>query len=306
MLRVIEDMTMTSQTSEPNFKDVNKKWKIQHEYIPLADFKHQEPILSVRKVVLNALREKPSGLSPSFLTRACDRALEELVLKARQAGRLELASKYAYELSSDTEEGSIRKQVEIAKNHWAKGKVDIALHIVNSVLNRIPHEDGTNTYASLLLLHGEWLFQSLGERPSLISQKFQHASRLYEKNPRSSPEEIAKTYITLGEYADTQFQKLADYIHSDLFQQKLDHLQKSKEEQDRLKRSGPMDQDMKKTLHFMGKQWTIDRNEIENIYLETTRYRLLALQYYMKALDKSDKYDLFIFRTVSRQPLCDF
>ena len=71
--------------------------------------------------------------------------MEELVVKARQAGRSELASKYAYELSFDTEENSVRKQVEIAKNHWAKGKRDIALHTVNSVLERIPHEDGTNT-----------------------------------------------------------------------------------------------------------------------------------------------------------------
>ncbi|CAG7730832.1 unnamed protein product [Allacma fusca] len=245
--------------------------------------------------MLNALYQQTRN---NIFETACDETLFSLVEKARDCGRVELAEKYTLEISNSVNI-SIQKSMEQAKNYKARGNDDIARQILDKLLSSNTAEK-TNLYPALLLLQGEWLFQSVAELNSVICKDyFQLACEICEKSfsNHSSPEEIAKAYITLAEFADTQFQKLREHIQGELFREKAKLLQRS--EGDIVKLQGTNDPDARKTLAILCKQFRMDKEEIQHTHNEKDRYQLMALDNYLKGLGLINKYDLFIFRVIA-------
>lgn len=219
LLKVVEDFIGSSSNQGSGFdiKQTLGKWKLQ-DRIPVSDFNYQEPSLYLRNVLLRAYDEKNPRVN---LENEIVESLVDLTSKAREASHLLYAESCATSLSAVCTRPSMSKEVEIAKNKWAGKKTQDALNILNRLIKKSTHED--ELYPSLLLTFGDWLAESHCERPTVILEKYlQRACSIYEKRT-TSPQEVSRAYIVLAKYADAQYQNVAKYISSDVFQAKMEH-----------------------------------------------------------------------------------
>lgn len=149
----------------------------------------------------------------------------ELLAKSRECGRLEFAENCANCISSLSDR-SLKKDLEIAKNHWARGDQDIARHILGKLIKK-SNPDICDLYPNMLLLHGEWLSESMSERPTVILEKYLLRSvQIFEKKTVAGQTEWTKAHFVLAKYADEQYQNLSKYMKSDLYAEKIAHLAK--------------------------------------------------------------------------------
>lgn len=82
----------------------------------------------------------------------------------------------------------------------------------------------------MLLLHGEWLSESMSERPTIILEKYLLRScQIFEKRGATGQSEGAKAQFVLAKYADEQYQNVVKYMKSDLYSEKIAHIQKVRE-----------------------------------------------------------------------------
>lgn len=84
---------------------------------------------------------------------------------------------------------------------------------------------------------------------------------------------------------------------SDIFQKKIENLQKSSETIKNLRKASTMDEKIAKAFHE--RQSNIDQTEIENTKKEKDYFLQTALRYYMKNLACSDSSHLQIFRVIA-------
>lgn len=101
-------------------------------------------------------------------------------------------------------------------------------HILGRQLKK-SSPDGCDLYPVMLLLYGEWLSETMSERPSVILEKyFVRSCKIYEKRAGASQVETAKAHFVLAKYADTQYQNLSKYVKSDIFTDKVNYYNKVK------------------------------------------------------------------------------
>lgn len=121
MLRVVEDFFHMETVDNTDLDSFFVKWKLQ-DRINASDFKFQEPVLYLRSILLRAYEKLHPRLD---LEHAYDDCMLDLLSKARDSGRLAFAENCASCISS-TSERNVKKDLEVAKNHWARGDQDIA------------------------------------------------------------------------------------------------------------------------------------------------------------------------------------
>jgi ataxia telangiectasia mutated family protein len=82
-------------------------------------------------------------------------------------------------------------------------------------------------YPNLLLLYGEWLSESMSERPSIILDKYLlKSTQIFEKRGSAGQAEGAKAHFILAKYADQQYQNVVKYMKSELYSEKVANLEK--------------------------------------------------------------------------------
>lgn len=146
--------------SESSINELAEQWKLQ-DAVGFVDFKFQDSVLCLRSVLLNSFRQTfPARSAEADVLY--DESLHQLVTLARAAGRLELAEKFASKLIDSV--NKTRKQVEVARNYSARGDKDVACHILKRIIAKTNPDDCKPYFASLLLLYGEWLFETMAER----------------------------------------------------------------------------------------------------------------------------------------------
>lgn len=154
---------------------------------------------------------------------AYDDSVLELLTKARDIGRIEFAENCVGLISSPDK--AIRRDLEIAKNYWARRDHDIARQMLHKLIKRT--NETYDLYPNMLLQYGEWLSESLGERPAVILEKYLSKScQIFEKRGIGNQTEGAKAHFTLAKYADEQYQNTVKYMKSDLFTEKLAYVEK--------------------------------------------------------------------------------
>ncbi|ODN04229.1 Serine-protein kinase ATM [Orchesella cincta] len=291
MLRVVEDFFEKDLSNEQSLNEFVNKWK-QQDRIPASDFKYQEPILFLRNVLL---REYNSGKPIRNLDPEISESLLELISKARDAGRLDFADNLATAMASICKT-SVQREFEVAKTNWARGKGDVARHILSRLIRKCNHED--DIFPSLLLLYGDWVSISHSERPSVILEKYlQRSCNLYEKKANAPLQEVSKANFVLAKYADAQYQNVSKYIGSEVFTAKQNHLQQARMEEEKMKHL--MDLDSRRSAQIIRKQSSYDDEEINYIYKQRTEFLMLALRHYLRGLKASHEQDLLIFRAIS-------
>jgi hypothetical protein len=193
MFRVIEDWFSTQESGEPSEQLLNS-WKLQDK-LGCSDLKYQEQILFLRSILLKSFEDQQS--TPSVVN-SYDDCMLQLLTKARVCGRLELAENCTSKIIGRSKVP--RKELEVAKNHWARGEQDIALLILQRMLKKTAADVGTDLYATSLLLYGEWLSETKAERPNIILDKyFMESVKLYDsKKAFGTAQEISKAHITLA------------------------------------------------------------------------------------------------------------
>jgi len=121
VVRIVEDFF---QSVPESLQEFLHKWKA-YDRISMGDFKFQEPSLFLRGVLLRSYSEK---YPRADLEANIDDIMLELLGKSRENGRLEFAENCASLISGavTNTERLARKELEVAKNHWARGDQDIA------------------------------------------------------------------------------------------------------------------------------------------------------------------------------------
>lgn len=114
MFRIVEDFYATRSAGVP-LETLLQNWKLL-DRLRCSNLKFQEPLLYLRTVLLKAFNEQQC--SP-VLINSYDECILQLVSRARRAGRLELAEACTSKIFSESM--LPRKEVEVAKNHWARG-----------------------------------------------------------------------------------------------------------------------------------------------------------------------------------------
>jgi len=202
MFRIIEDFFSTRETGEPVEQLLNN-WNLQDK-LGYSDLKFQEQILFLRSILLKSFDEQQS--TPNVIN-SYDDCMLQLLTQARICGRLELAENCTSKIIGRARVP--RKELEIAKNHWARGEQDIALLILGRIIKTSTQKDmAQDLYATSLLLNGEWLCETKGERPNVIlDHYFTQSVKLYEnKKAFGTAAEISKAHITLAKLVSYLFQ----------------------------------------------------------------------------------------------------
>ena len=174
MFRIVEDFFSTQETGDP-IEHLLNNWKLQDK-LGCSDLKFQEQILFLRSILLKSFDGHQN--LPSVVN-SYDECMLQLLTKARICGRLELAENCTSKIIGRARVP--RKELEVAKNHWARGEQDIALLILQRMIKKNTIEIGNELYATSLLLYGEWLCETKAERPKIILENYFFQSvKLYE------------------------------------------------------------------------------------------------------------------------------
>ncbi|XP_035828475.1 serine-protein kinase ATM isoform X2 [Aplysia californica] len=286
-------------------------WSVSQRGRGAVNFKHERPLLQLLSSLGGALSNRGEGGGGRGGGEVLETtALWTLAVSARKAGQFQLAEKAVYELkrkaSLIVHVGAEKLQLEEARLFWARAESNIALNIMQNLIKDMTQDviaKNPPLYPEVLSTYGNWLAETKSETPSVIISDFLQKTvdtileqSLSEDSSASSWTKTAlEGFASLARFADEQYQLLADYMKSPMYETKRDLLRRSRSELEECHQF----KGASKYLKVMEKTSAIDEQELEALENDCQRYLHQALENYLRCLKTGDLYDLKIFRVVS-------
>ncbi|XP_034246355.1 serine-protein kinase ATM isoform X2 [Thrips palmi] len=316
-LQEIEDFILEDDTQK-----IVDKWKNQGS-LPFNDIYLLEPILAQRaKLMENLIFQKNVEENPSQNTNYLEKKLTQHYLDtavlARKKEQVQIAEQWLHCLSIMphlNDENKRRICLEEAQLAWdsCKGSNDVgttsvARQLLGSLLKDLKAtEKGSTTISPLLpeayILYGRWMAEARSENPQQIIEDYlQEALKLLEKIPAHLRvnEHLFQAHCCLAHFADLEYQRITAYIKSELFQSKVECMEKLTGEANQINqqaKEGTEEQQRAVRLTIMCSK--LDREEIKNTYDEQNQFIELALRHYLKSMNLGHGDNLPVFRLVS-------
>lgn len=127
------------------------------------------------------------------------------------------------------------------------------------------------------------------------------AINVLESIMHNNNSELVEAYRSLARFADVEYQRVDKYMKSPIFVSRKNCMEKSKEAALTLRKEQSQTKDVARAININDKQSKLDLFEIETMTKERQKYLELALEYYLRSLDKStaDEEESTVFRIVS-------
>lgn len=317
-LQEIEDFVLWDDTQE-----VLSKWKNQSA-LPFSDIFLVEPILAQRaKLMENLIFQKNLEETLSQNTKYNVKNLTQLYLDtavlAREKGYVQIAEQWLHCLSvmpHVSNEDKRRICLEEAQLAWNScrgsndvGTTSVACQLLGSLLKELKISEKETTAISPLLpeayiLYGRWMAEARSENPQkIIDDYLGEALRLLKKIPvhLSVDKHLFEAHCYLAHFADLEYQRITAYIKSELFQSKVECMEKLEQEANQANqmkaKDGTADQQRAVKLTMMFSE--LDKEEIKNTYDEQNQFIALAMRHYLKSMKLGHGENLPVFRMVS-------
>ncbi|CAH0725816.1 unnamed protein product, partial [Brenthis ino] len=270
-----------------------EEWKVDN--LPaFNDFKHLEPLISQRSLLLENIAKTDS----IFLSSVNDLQLQyaELGLKNN---RIQMAQRLVAAVKTD--ETSMKVVLLESQISWAKGHKDIALSLLRSVVSQTS-EDPKLTAISLRQ-YGLWMSECKRESSSDIHEYLKKSLEALSGN--DDVDTRLKVYYDIAKFADAEYKQVVAYMESSVFENKVKCVESMKGTAESLKTSQQTvtrDEDraylrVKYRVNYAFGE--LDEAEIASTRAEKENFLKLAMRYYLLSLKQSDENDLSIFRVIS-------
>ncbi|CAH0564566.1 unnamed protein product [Brassicogethes aeneus] len=295
---LVEALDFAEAFDSGHFEGLLQKWHLQDLISKDSEFRYIEPIIAQRVVLLK-----------SYLKIAKNKGLKEILvdmmLKFADLARNESDHRVASRILTDLQQMSKINDIQKAKIHLSQAQLCWALNdklAAKHILSKLGRNEEENPIvrSRALKLSGQYMVETYSEnRQTIIDDYFLKSLDIIDKtdteSTRQESDNIVDTYDKLASFADKEYQQMK----SDIFQKKISNMEKSKETARliRTKKSQTADERMAADLHE--KQSKIDEDEIENNNKGRNNFLKLALRYYLKNLQRSDKNNIRIFRVMS-------
>ena len=128
---------------------------------------------------------------------------------------------------------SLTLELEAAKLLWNRGEARPAMAQLRALLHSLESSADMpgSLFPTALCLYGSWLADTKSESPSVIMKRYLQRSVSLMEEQRSgsgNQEALVKAYLTLGRYADAQYQRIMRHLASPSYDAKKELLQKNK------------------------------------------------------------------------------
>lgn len=160
---------------------------------------------------------------------------------------------------------------------------------------------------------GSWLWSSRSESSqTVLNEYYQKSVILFEANLEAAEKskdlarteklsmDISEAYNKLGSFCDEQYTHIQNYMESKDFEDKQAILDQISQDHELRKKQG-IDQEanVRTTSIILERNSKLDKKELESRAEEKITYLILALENYAKALVKSDKHNIKMYRWIS-------
>lgn len=271
-LRMLQEIEEFIDSKSLGVMNVIKKWE-ENQFIGDVEFKHIEPILSQRCILLNQVESKEPELTIPYYLKIAQKArmenyfhIAERILSSVETSRMNL-----------TESERFKVKFEQAQLLWDMNEQEVARDSLRMIIPQLKNEASCEViYSQALRTYGCWQASTKSDNLSSIIRKYfepaLEALTLFEV------EEKLKAYDCLARYADEKHVQISDILTS------VSKMQSFGVE------SGSV---------VEMKQLAIDAYERKTHRQERKYYLLMAMQYYIQSLAEGNFNDIKIFRVVS-------
>ncbi|XP_019856363.1 PREDICTED: serine-protein kinase ATM [Amphimedon queenslandica] len=217
-----------------------------------------------------------------------------------QSGLLNVLSTKA-SLAIEAQQYQIDSLLEEAKLYWSQGKADIAMLLMKDILEKLEcHQEGV-AYPTVLTLYGNWLSETLSERPLVILEEYlEKAVSLLESQPVNK-DQLLHAYLSLARYSDNQFRRISDHMNSPLYQAKQKLLDRAKTDLQSMSKAKPDGRSTEFPKHYRQLSKLSEEDELIIRQHEQDQRQFLnkSIINYSLCLSTGEQYNLRIFRLMS-------
>ncbi|EDV19270.1 uncharacterized protein TRIADDRAFT_33879, partial [Trichoplax adhaerens] len=295
-----------------------------------SDFSLIEPIITLRCTSLNLILASNypqyNISNPQYkvevapILNALTKHLQMYAKLARQAGRYQLAENVLFRwkqllIKYNQDKVDICSnwhcQLEESQLFWAKGEQDVCKCIIQSLISDIERQQKSNgyndnnvkaLYCRALGLYGKWLGDSYSENPNNIIENYLSKSIQLLQNSIEEMQSISiDAFLSLGCYADAQYQKIVTYLKSNEFEEKKHLIRQSKSDLELLKgtKSVNTQDNARRYKKLLEIQSRIDESEEKQLLDDKIKFLKLAITNYIHCLQFGDDHDVRVFRLCS-------
>ncbi|XP_073095404.1 serine-protein kinase ATM isoform X2 [Manis javanica] len=290
--------------------EIYMKWQKHSQLLKDSDFSFQEPIMTLRTVILEILMEKEMESSQ----RECfedilTKHLVELSTLARTFKNTQLPERAIFHIKQckSASCGVSQWQLEEAQVFWAKKEQSLALSILKQMIKKLD-ASCTKNDPNLKLMHteclricGTWLAETCLENPAAIMETYlEKAVEVAGNYEGESNDELRngkmKAFLSLARFSDTQYQRIENYMKSSEFENKQALLERAKEE------VGLLREHKIETNRYTVKvqrELELDERALRALKEDRKRFLCKAVENYINCLLSGEGHDLWIFRLCS-------
>eukprot|EP00051_Salpingoeca_urceolata_P020041 m.297594 g.297594 ORF g.297594 m.297594 type:complete len:2835 (+) comp19529_c0_seq5:1447-9951(+) len=293
----------------PQLRAVFDRWHLRAPDLDLYPFESIETIVSLRCVLLKTLR---SASTPgSDVEGACSEELTKMLCSladiGRSSGRLETAFGAAAALrriaAPLAASGAGTWVLEEAKTYWASGEHELALSMLDGLVQLVEDHGASLVQAKALRLYGSWLAETRTKSPrTIIDQYLNKAAR--HLDPSFSLEHRAELYeahSSLAQYSDTQYQVLVDKMRSADYESARLLSRSNQAELARLRhavQNGSRELILQRRIKTLEKRARLEQAQEQRLIEDRNNFLRLAMEHYAEVL-RGESYDLMIYRLCS-------
>ncbi|XP_075055005.1 serine-protein kinase ATM [Mixophyes fleayi] len=296
--------------SEHQLNELYMKWQQQSQLHKDSDFGFQEPVLTLRSVILETMLEKNSP-SQDCLKPILTKHLVGLSRVSRTASNTQLPEKALFQIKqhNSTQFLVSEWQLEEAQVFWAKKEHSLALGILRHMVDKLESnsfevENNPNfqlIYVECLRLCGNWLAETCLESPTIIMKNYlEKAVDVAESYRNGSCDQLQdgrmKAFLSLARFSDAQYQRIDNYMKSSEFENKQALLAKAKQEVELMRQHKV--QTNRYTIKVQ-RELELDECEIAALKEDRKRFLCTAMENYMSCLVSGEEHDMWIFRLCS-------
>ncbi|GFR95642.1 ATM serine/threonine kinase, partial [Elysia marginata] len=259
----------------------------------MVEFRFQEVLLQLMSATGRVLESQGVREGEALEIKA----LWDLALGGRKAKNFQVAERaiQSLHLKQSTNGGGRdlgftqhQLQLEEAKLFWARSEQ------ATSSLQTLEAE----TYLQSLVLYGNWLAETKSETPSKIMDFFQTAVNtiLRKGDDSTSGKTALHAFVSLATYADEQYQLIADYMQSPVYEEKCRLVMQSMSEVEEYQKLHVKNSI---TVETMKRNFMIDEQEVAALQSDRDEFLHQALDGYLQCLVRGNSHDLRISRVLA-------
>ncbi|XP_050594170.1 serine-protein kinase ATM isoform X2 [Bombus affinis] len=297
-LQLINEIEELSFAKQGEYEKILHKWQ-QQDIANFNEFQYIEPILTQRTVMFQI---NDTLINNANIKNALFNTYLQISKIAADKDNLHIATRSLDILIKQKDIPSkIQDQLLYQESLLAlvRKDLDVGRYLLRNLMQKETLD--AKLRAQILRVYGDWMAETKSENPQTVIEKYYLKSIDINTSINTQNTDTVKdlhdTQVALARFADNQYQQISSYMKSPQFENLKECITYSYKGIN--KHSISEDKDIRNVMILNQRQNTNDVAELEHIQKEKDNYLILALKYYLIALQHSENYNLLIFRIIA-------